>query len=70
MEINDTDGLGPIEGDPNGWHIRMTRRAGDIEAWALWSAVDTDDAPAGRQSSNTIKEFALQWMRDEQDASK
>jgi hypothetical protein len=59
MEINDKEGLGPIEGDPNGWHIRLTRRAGIIETWALWNA-------EGRQSSNMPKDAVLRWMREQE----
>jgi hypothetical protein len=58
MVINDTAGLGPIEGDPAGWHIRLTRKAGDVETWALWYGEE-------RQSSNWPKDTVQEWMRYE-----
>jgi hypothetical protein len=60
IEFNDKEGLGPIEGNPNGWHIRLTRRIGTTETWALWNS------KWGRQSSNMPKDVVLGWMRDEQ----
>lgn len=47
-----------IEGDRNGWHIRLMKKLGDVETWSLYYK----NTP---KSTETTKDFALQWLEQE-----
>ena len=49
-----------IEGDPNGWHVRLVRRCGDVEIWALYKSNEP-------QSSPFPKSIVLKWLQQEID---
>ena len=49
------------KGTPNGWHIRLIRKLGDIEVWQLWKGNEP-------QSSGFSKDQVREW-RDEEIAA-